>query len=104
MKDAMQQCSTMAEVRRNIDRIDQQIIALLAERGHYVGQAARIKAARSDIVDRARIEDVVAKVRASAAKAGLDPDLAEAIYRPMMDAFIAFETREYDRLHGPPAA
>lgn len=100
----MKQCSTMAEVREGIDRIDREIVKLLAERGRYVGQAARIKAARSDVVDRARIEDVVAKVRAAAVAAGLEPDLAEAIYRPMMDAFIAFEAREFDRLHGPPAA
>ena len=36
-------CTTLEEVRSNIDRLDQQIVSLLAERGHYVSQAARFK-------------------------------------------------------------
>lgn len=36
-------CTTLEEVRNNIDRLDQQIVTLLAERGRYVSQAARFK-------------------------------------------------------------
>ena len=36
-------CTTMAEVRRHIDHIDLEIVALLAERWGYVSQASRIK-------------------------------------------------------------
>ncbi len=99
----MKHCTTMAEVRRQIDDLDRRIIALLTERGGYVGQAARIKRSRDEIVDRPRIEEVVAKARAEAAEAGLDPDIAERIYRPMIDAFIAFETEAFDRLRADPA-
>ncbi len=76
---------------------------MLAERCGYVEQAARIKKARAEIVDRAHIEDVVAMARAAAVEAGLDPAIAECVYRPMIDAFIAFETKAYDRLHADPA-
>ncbi|MFQ5785319.1 MAG: chorismate mutase [Alphaproteobacteria bacterium] len=93
----MKHCTTMAEVREQIDDIDRRIVALLAERSGYVSQAARIKATRAEIVDHARIEEVVAKARAAAGTAGLDADLAERIFRPMVDAFIAFETDEYER-------
>ena len=94
----MKHCTTMAEVRRQIDELDRRIVALLAERGGYVGQAARIKRSRAEIVDPARIEEVVAKARATAVEAGLDPGIAERVYRSMIDAFIAFETKTYDRL------
>ena len=99
----MKHCTTMAEVRRHIDDLDRRIIALLAERGGYVGLAARIKRSRDEIVDHSRIEEVIAKARATAAEAGLDPDIAERIYRPMIDAFIAFETEAFDRQRADPA-
>jgi isochorismate pyruvate lyase len=93
----------MAEVRAQIDRIDRQVVALLAERSGYVRQAARIKPDRGQIADPSRIEDVIAKVRGLAAVEGVAPDLVEAVYRLMIDRFIAFETEEFERLHAPPA-
>ena len=98
--DTATDCRTMDEVRIAIDRIDREIVALLAERGGYVRQAGRIKAAREQIVDPPRIEDVVAKVRDQAQARGLAPDLAEAVYREMIARFIDLETVEFDRLHG----
>jgi isochorismate pyruvate lyase len=85
-------------VRAAIDRIDREIVALLAERGAFVRHAARVKAQRSDIVDHPRIEDVVAKVRRAAEAEGVDPGLVEAVYRLMIDRFIAHETAQFDRL------
>ena len=37
------QCKSLEEVRSNIDRIDNEIIKLIAERGTYVVQASNFK-------------------------------------------------------------
>ena len=37
------QCKSLEEVRANIDRIDDAIIRLIAERGEYVRQASGFK-------------------------------------------------------------
>lgn len=89
----------MAEVRAQIDRLDEQIVDLLAERGGYVRQAARIKARREQIVDPPRIEEVVAKACERGARAGLPAELIEPLYRLMIDRFIDLETQEHERLH-----
>jgi isochorismate pyruvate lyase len=89
----------MAEVRAQIDQLDEQIVDLLSERAGYVRQAARIKARREEIVDPPRIEDVVAKVRARGARGGLPAELIEPLYRQLIDRFIALETQEHERLH-----
>ena len=39
----MMQCNNIDEVRENIDRIDKEMIQLIAERGRYVKQAAAFK-------------------------------------------------------------
>ena len=93
-----QHCDSMAEVRRHIDALDARIVPLLAERGAYVAQAARIKQRASQVRDEARIEDIVQRVRGAALKDGGDSEVIEQIYRSMMEACIAFEEREFARL------
>lgn len=90
-------CRDMAELRVEIDRLDGQIVALLAARSGYVGRAAELKKTRAAIVDEARIQQVIARARAAAMIHGADADVIEAIYRAMIDAFVAFEKRVFDR-------
>lgn len=87
----MPRCRTMEEVRDAVDRLDRAIVELLAEREQRIVDAGHIKQARGEVRDQARIEDVVAKVRREAARHGADPALVEAIYRDMMERYIAHE-------------
>ena len=96
-------CASMKEVRQHIDALDDILVPLLVERGAYMTQAARIKANASDVRDEARIEAIVQRVRAAALDQGGHPDVVERIYRDMMEAYIAFEVQEFDRLRSNPA-
>ncbi|GAB6052996.1 chorismate mutase [Magnetospira thiophila] len=89
-------CTTMDQVREEIDRLDQVILPLLAERSHYVAQAAHLKERRDDVVVPTRIQEIIARVRDLAGQNQMDPDLAEDLYRSMIDAFIRFERRKWD--------
>lgn len=87
---------TMADVRREIDRIDKILVALLAERQSFMDAAARIKPTRGHVLDRARIEDVVTKVLAEAEAQGLSPAIAEPVWRTLIDRCIAYEFASFD--------
>lgn len=87
--------SSLEEVRANIDRIDKQIVTLLAERQYFVKNAARFKKSTDDVKAPARVEAVIAKVRSLAAESNLDPGIAETIYRTMIDCFINNELNEF---------
>ena len=91
-------CATMQDVRREVDALDDVLVPLLVTRGGYMTQAARIKQHDSQVRDEERIEAIVARVRARAEKEGGQPDVIEAIYRSMMEAYIAYEHREFARL------
>jgi isochorismate pyruvate lyase len=95
---AVDHCDTMADVRRHIDALDDRIAPLVAERSAYVAQAARIKQSASQIVDNARIEFIVERVRAQARAAGAPEAIMEATYRAMIAASIDFERGEFTRL------
>ena len=99
--DNTQHCTTMDDVRRHIDALDDVLVPLLVTRVGYMTQAARIKKDATQVRDEKRIEAIVARVRARTQKEGGEPDMIEAIYRSMMEAYIAFEHREFARLRTP---
>jgi isochorismate pyruvate lyase len=92
------ECQTMAEVRQGVDALDRQLVALLTERQGYMDAAARIKQDRGAVRDEARIEDVVAKVKAAARAAGLSEAIAEPVWRTLIERCIAYEFEVWDRL------
>ena len=94
------ECQSMADVRQGVDALDRALVALLTERQGYMAAAARIKADRSKVFDRARIEDVVDKVRAAARESGLSEAIAEPVWRTLIDRCIAYEYASWDRTKG----
>jgi isochorismate pyruvate lyase len=91
-------CTSLEEVRTHIDRLDQQIVALLAERGHYVSQAARFKKDADGVKAPQRVEQVIAKVRNLSQSVGANPEVTEQVYRAMIAAFIRQELVEHAAL------
>lgn len=100
-KHTSETAETMADVRYEIDRIDRVLVQILAERQSFMDAAARIKGARAAVHDRARIEDVIAKVHAACAEAGLSPAIAEPVWRTLIDRCIAYEFGSYDARRAP---
>lgn len=82
-------------VRTEINRIDQQLVALLGERGHYVKQAAAFKKTTNDVRAPRRVEEVITRVKLLAKTHDADPAVVEAVYRAMIDAFIKAELEEH---------
>lgn len=87
-------CQTLGEVRANIDRIDNALIELMAERGAYVHEAARFKQNPVAVEDKARVEAIIRKVRRLAAEHQLNPDVAEKTYQAMIASFTEDERRD----------
>ena len=88
----------MAEVRAEIDALDREIVALLADRLHYIDEAARIKQSRDQVRDKARIAEVLEKAESEATRLGVDSAVIKAAYRALVEASIAHELQEFDRL------
>lgn len=92
-------CRTMDEVRDEIDRLDRALVKLVAERQGYIEAAARIKDKASEVRLEWRIEDVVAKVLAAADREGLSRDIAEPVWRTLIDRCIAHEHESWRLFH-----
>ena len=85
---ALRASPTLGDVRASIDRVDRDIVDLLAERRGYALQAARLKTAMKDP---AREAQVLSNVTALAARRGIEPALVESLYRELITGFVRAE-------------
>ncbi|MDX3987941.1 MAG: chorismate mutase [Achromobacter sp.] len=95
-------CATLADVRANIDRLDDEIVRLIAERAMYVKDAARFKRDAFQVSAPARQAQVFDKARALATRhnrgfANLE-QVVDATYRAMVAAFIANEQTYFNTM------
>jgi isochorismate pyruvate lyase len=93
-----EECNSMAEVRHGIDRLDEQIVALLNDRFRYMDAAARIKQERGAVRDEARKAEVIANVSRHATEAGIPTSIVEELYERLVEGSIAYEFDKFDEL------
>jgi isochorismate pyruvate lyase len=89
---APEDCKTMADIRAEIDRVDEELVRLFAARAAYIDRAGEIKATvglPARITP--RVEEVVSNVRGHAVAHGLPPELVEKLWRRLIDWSIARE-------------
>lgn len=86
-----QDCKNMDEVRFEIDRLDKQLVGLIAERFKYVDRAWQLKNNPAEANVPWRIQQVIERVRAHAEEHNVPPALTEALWRQMIGWFIQYE-------------
>ena len=91
MTKAPAECQSKDDVRAEIDRIDQGLLTLLAERHAYVTRMAEIKTDPHEAYDPTRIEAIITKVRTRSLDLDLDEDQAELMWRTLINWNINYE-------------
>jgi isochorismate pyruvate lyase len=92
------QCQAMSDVRAGVDDLDRRIVDLLAVRFGYMRAAARIKPERGHVRDEARKAQVIANARVEAERLGAPGDAIADLWNDLVEASIAYELAEFDRL------
>lgn len=92
---------SLDEVRREIDRIDEALVALLAERMRWVRDATRFKADPAEVPAPARQDEVFRRAHAAAQRQqtshGDLERVVDATFRAMVAACIAEQWRWFER-------
>jgi isochorismate pyruvate lyase len=91
---------SLSEIRAEIDRLDDEIVVLLARREQQVRQAARYKGDEAAVRAPDRRGQVMARLRQRATAEGADLGVVAAVYNAMIDAFIQLELREHKTASG----
>jgi isochorismate pyruvate lyase len=95
-----EECASMDHVRVEIDRIDEALVDLIAERFGYVDRAWQLKKNPQEATVPWRIRQVIDKVEARAKEQGLPPELVVALWRQMIGWFIQYEEERLAQRHG----
>jgi len=91
----IKKCNSLEEARAEIDKLDEQIVELIAKRNAYVRQLAHFKNSIDEIKAEDRISDVISRVRAKAIELDLSPNLINDLYLRMIDAMVDSEVAEF---------
>jgi isochorismate pyruvate lyase len=88
-------CHSMAELRKQIDAIDVELITLLVTRSGYIDRAVDLKRIEGlPARTKDRVAEVLDNVSASASDRGLDPDLARRLWTELIEWSIERESKE----------
>ena len=93
-----EKCSSLEEVRRGIDALDEEIVHLIGRRAHYVRAAARFKTSEAHVAAPDRQKAMFAVRREWAEREGLDPELIEDLYRRLVSWFVEHELEHWRNL------
>ena len=89
-------CSTLDEARAEIDKVDEEIVKLIAKRNDYIKQIAHFKTSVDEVKAEDRISDVISRVREQAIALDLSPNLINELYVKMIDAMVESEIAEFN--------
>jgi isochorismate pyruvate lyase len=91
----MKKCQSLEEARGEIDKLDEEIVGLIAQRNAYIKQIAHFKTSVDEIKSDERIQYIISKVRQQAIALDLSPNLINDLYIRMIDAMVESEVAEF---------
>ena len=89
---------SMTDVRQQVDRIDAEIIALMAQRFACMDAAARIKQDRNIVRDEGRKATVLQNIKQLAEEARIPVPTMAAIWEMLVETSISYELQKWDQL------
>jgi isochorismate pyruvate lyase len=90
-----EQCTTIEDVRGEIDRIDHEIVKLLGQRAKYVHRAATFKTSEASVRAVDRQTAMMEQRREWAEQYEISPQLIEKLFRLLVDYFVSQELQQW---------
>lgn len=97
-RSTIRSMETMADVREQVDRIDTEIMALIAQRFDCMDAAARIKQSRESVRDEERKAAVIENVKQLAVDANVPVPTMAAMWEMLVETSISYEFQQWDAL------
>lgn len=92
----MKNIKAIEDIRINIDKIDIEILNLIEKRKKLVDRVVKLKT-KDEIVDQKRIDSILKKLDEEAKKKMLPSKMIKDIWEKMINGFIEYEKRYFEK-------
>ena len=84
-------------IRQKIDKLDDKLLNLIKIRTYLVTGVLKEKRYKNQIIDKARIKEVLALIKRKSISRKIDPKITKKIWRNIIRAYIDFEKRNFKK-------
>ena len=82
-------------IRQKIDKLDDELLNLIKIRTNLVTGVLKQKRYKNQIIDKARIKEVLTLIKKKSISRKIDPKITKKIWRNIIRAYIDFEKRNF---------
>ena len=84
-------------IRQKIDKLDDKLLNLIKIRTNLVTGVLKHKRYKNQIIDKARIKEVLTLIKKKSISRKIDPKITKKIWRNIIRAYIDFEKRNFKK-------
>ena len=84
-------------IRQKIDKLDNKLLNLIKIRTNLVNSVLKQKKYKNQIIDKARIKEILTLIKKKSISRKIDPKLTKKIWKNMIRAYIEFEKRNFKK-------
>ena len=84
-------------IRQKIDKLDDKLLNLIKIRTNLVTGVLKQKRYKNQIIDKARIKEILKLIKKKSISRKIDPKLTKKIWNNMIRAYIDFEKRNFKK-------
>ena len=87
----------LSKIRSELDKLDDSLIKIIKKRTHLVKKVLALKEKKNEIVDKERIYKILKNIKKKSIKNKIDPKITNKIWKNMINAYIDFEKRNFNK-------
>ena len=84
-------------IRQKIDKLDDKLLNLIKIRTNLVTGVLKQKRYKNQIIDKARIKEILTSIKKKSISRKIDPKITKKIWRNIIRAYIDFEKRNFKK-------
>ena len=89
--------SKLKLIRQKIDKLDDKLLNLIKIRTNLVTGILKQKRYKNQIIDKARIKEILTSIKKKSISKKIDPKITKKIWKNIIRAYIDFEKRNFKK-------